>query len=608
MTDDVLRLEALSVALPRGRRVVTVLDALDLAVPAGEMLALVGESGSGKTMAALAAMRLLPPGAVLGGRALLRGQDGTERDLLRLGETALRRVRGRDIGMVFQNPLAALNPSHTVGAQIAEAYRAHTDADRRTAMARARTLLDEVGIPDAARRLGDHPHQFSGGMRQRVMIASALACSPRLLIADEPTTGLDPLVARQIMALLARLRRERGMGVLFVTHDLSVVEEHASRVHVLYAGRSVEWGDAAGFFAHPSHPYSQALLGSVARVGRARLRTIPGTLPEPEARPPGCRFAPRCAYHQPPCDDGYPAPRAVMHQAGAGTLACCLYPPEVPAADLEAALPEPPATARRTLLDVEEVSVRYGRRRLFGAAPAASLAGATFRLGEGECLGVVGESGSGKSTLGRAILQMAEYEGRILLDGHDLGRLGGDDRARQRRRVQVVFQDPRESLNPRMTVAQSVGEPLRLAGRPAGERRAAVGGLLERVGLPAALADRLPGSVSGGQAQRIAIARALAAEPDIIVLDEPTSSLDVSTQAMLLNLLKDLSRERGLAYVFISHDLAAVSYLAHRIAVLRAGRIVELADTATLLAHPGSEYTAALLEAAPQLGGVAAEA
>ncbi len=596
MTDDVLRLEALSVALPRGRRVVPVLDALDLAVPAGEMLALVGESGSGKTMAALAAMRLLPPGAVLGGRALLRGQDGAERDLLRLGEAEMRRVRGRDIGMVFQNPLSALNPSHTVGQQIAEAYRAHTDTDRRAALARARELLDEVGIPDAARRLGDHPHEFSGGMRQRVMIASALACSPKLLIADEPTTGLDPLVARQIMALLARLRRERGMGVLFVTHDLSVVEEHASRVHVLYAGRSVEWGGAGAFFEHPGHPYSQALLGSVARVGRARLRTIPGTLPEPEARPPGCRFAPRCAYHRPPCDDGYPAPRPV-----AGTQACCLFPPEVPAADGEAALPEPPATARRTLLDVESVSVRYGRRSLFGAQPAASLAEATFRLGEGECLGVVGESGSGKSTLGRAILQMAQYEGRILLDGHDLGRLRGPERARQRRRVQVVFQDPRESLNPRMTVAQSVGEPLRLAGRPAAKRRAAVGGLLERVGLPPALADRLPGSVSGGQAQRIAIARALAAEPDIIVLDEPTSSLDVSTQAMLLNLLKDLSRERGLAYVFISHDLAAVSYLAHRIAVLRAGRIVELADTASLLARPGSEYTAALLEAAPQL-------
>ncbi|MGI4977115.1 MAG: dipeptide ABC transporter ATP-binding protein [Janthinobacterium lividum] len=598
MIDDVLRLEGLSVALPRGRRVVSVLDALDLAVPAGEMVALVGESGSGKTMAALAAMRLLPPGAVLGGQALLRGQDGETRDLLRLGEAALRRVRGRDIGMVFQNPLAALNPSHTVGQQVAEAVRAHTDVDRRGAMARARALLDEVGIPDAANRLGDHPHQFSGGMRQRVMIASALACSPRLLIADEPTTGLDPLVARQIMALLARLRRERGMGVLFVTHDLSVVEEHASRVHVLYAGRSVEWGAAGAFFAHPSHPYSQALLGSVARVGRARLRTIPGTLPEPEARPPGCRFAPRCAYYRPPCDDGYPEARAV-----AGTMACCLYPPEVPAADFEAALPEPPATARRALLDVEDVSVRYGRRGLFGKAPAASLAGAAFRLGVGECLGVVGESGSGKSTLGRAILQMAAYEGRILLDGHDLGRLSGPERVQQRRRVQVVFQDPRESLNPRMTVGQSVGEPLRLAGRPAAERRAAVAGLLERVGLPAALADRLPGSVSGGQAQRIAIARALAAEPDVIVLDEPTSALDVSTQAMLLNLLKDLSTERGLAYVFISHDLAAVSYLAHRIAVLRAGRIVELADTASLLARPGSDYTRALLEAAPQLGG-----
>ena len=379
MTGTVLRLDSLGVALPRGRRIIPVLDGLDLDVRAGEMLALVGESGSGKTMAALSVMRLLPPGAVLSGQAWLRGADGQERDLLLLGEPALRRIRGRDVGMVFQNPLAALNPSHTVGQQVAEAYRAHTDCDRRTALARARELFDEVGIPDAANRLSDHPHQFSGGMRQRVMIASALACSPRLLIADEPTTGLDPLVARQILALLARLRRERGMGVLFVTHDLSVVEEHADAVHVLYAGRSVEWGEAGAFFAHPSHPYSQALLGSVARVGRRRLRTIPGTLPEPEARPVGCRFAPRCPRRRAPCDPAYPAPRPVD-----GTMAACLYPQPVPAADLEAALPERPASARRGLLDVEDVSVTYGRPGLFAPGAAPSLEGVSFTLGRGD--------------------------------------------------------------------------------------------------------------------------------------------------------------------------------------------------------------------------------
>ena len=600
-TGAVLRLEGVGVALRRGRGLVSVLDELDLVVEAGQMLGLVGESGSGKTVAALSVMRLLPPGAVISGRVLLGGSD-----LTRLDEPAMRAVRGRDVGMVFQNPLAALNPSHTVGRQIAEAYRAHTAADARAGRQRALQLLDEVGIPDAARRLDDYPHQFSGGMRQRVMIASALACSPRLLIADEPTTGLDPLIARQILALIARLRREREMGVLFVTHDLSVVEEHADAVQVLYAGRTVECGPRAAFFAHSAHPYSQALLGSVPRVGASRLRTIPGLLPEPEARPPGCRFAPRCGYYRPPCDIAYPAARAV-----AGTFAACLYPPDpADAADGEAAVARTGPSEgqrRRTLLDVEDVSVHYGRRGgVFQPRPRAdtpaALAAASFTLGAGECLGVVGESGSGKSTLGRAILQMVPYAGRILLDGQNFHGLSRAAQTGQRRRIQVVFQDPRESLNPRMRVAEAVGEPLRLAGvRDRARRLRAVERLLDRVGLDPALAERFPSTLSGGQAQRIAIARALAAEPDLIVLDEPTSSLDVSTQATLLNLLKDLSDERGLGYVFISHDIAAVSYLAHRIAVLRAGRIVELGDAEKVVHSPREPYTAALLATAPKL-------
>ncbi len=292
----VLSVENLGVSLPRGGRRISVLDHLDLRIPAGQMLALVGESGSGKTLAALSVMRLLPAGAATSGRVLLRRADGVT-DLLSLSEPAMRRVRGRDIGMVFQNPLAALNPSHTIGRQIAESLRAHPDAagvDRAAIRARTVRLLDEVGIANAADRLDDYPHQFSGGMRQRATIAIALACGPRLLIADEPTTGLDPLVARQIMALIAELRRSREMGVLFVTHDLSIVEAHADIVHVLYAGRTVEQAPADGFFAGNAHPYSQALLGSVPRLGQTRLRSIAGTLPEPEARPPGCRFAPRC--------------------------------------------------------------------------------------------------------------------------------------------------------------------------------------------------------------------------------------------------------------------------------------------------------------------------
>jgi oligopeptide/dipeptide ABC transporter ATP-binding protein len=593
----ILKLENLSVALPRGgKRAVPILDALNLTVNAGEMLALVGESGSGKTIAALAVMRLLPRGAKISGHAWLG-----DKDLSTLDEPAMRRVRGRDVGMVFQNPLAALNPSRNVAAQIAEAYRVHNNVSARAGRARALELLGEVGIPNATQRLDDYPHQFSGGMRQRVMIAMSLACSPKLLIADEPTTGLDPLIARQIMALIARLRREHEMGVLFVTHDLSVVEEHADAIHVLYAGRSVEWGIAADFFAHPRHPYSEALLGSVARVGQARLQNIPGNLPEPETRPPGCRFAPRCPYRREDCEAGYPPP----DEAG-GTAAACLYPLPRRARPLYAETIQKPVRVTFTAqMEVQNLTVRYaGSAGLFipaGQRPPA-LNNASFSLGRGECLGVVGESGSGKSTLGRAVLQMIPYEGSIVLDGISLAALRGKAKRTQRRKIQVVFQDPRESLNPRIRIADVIAEPLRLAGKSSrADERDRVAQLLARVGLNAEIGNRLPAAVSGGQAQRIAIARALAAAADLIVLDEPTSSLDVSTQAMLLNLLKDLAVETGLSYILISHDFAVVSYMADRIAVLNAGQIVEMNDTAALISAPQHEYTKALLGAAPRL-------
>jgi len=380
----VLRLENLSVALPRGaRKPVPVLDELNLTVNAGEMLALVGESGSGKTIAALAVMRLLPKGAKITGRAWLG-----EIDLTTLDEPAMRRIRGRGAAMVFQNPLAALNPSRTVASQIQEAWRVHNSATGRQARARALELLGEVGIPNAAGRLDDYPHQFSGGMRQRVMIAMALACSPKLLIADEPTTGLDPLIARQIMTLIAKLRREHDMGVLFVTHDLSVVEEHADSIHVLYAGRSVEWGSGEKFFAHPRHPYSEALLGSVARIGQARLQNIPGNLPEPESRPPGCRFAPRCGYAQPDCSDGYPPP-----DTAGGTAAACLYPLAATARPAYFdTLVKPPAPHREPQLEIRDLSVRYtGNAGLFAPATRLpkALADIALTLGRGECLGVV---------------------------------------------------------------------------------------------------------------------------------------------------------------------------------------------------------------------------
>ncbi len=590
MTDPVLRLERLGVSMPprgaAGGTRLQLVEALDLEVRPGEMTALVGESGSGKTIAALAAVRLLPPGARTSGRALFEGVD-----LLAQGERRMRDLRGR-IGMVFQNPLSALNPSMTIGDQVAEGHLLHGGGSRAQARARAIELLGEVGVPDPARRHGDFPHQFSGGQRQRVMIAAALACDPKMLIADEPTTGLDPLVARQILALLARLQRTHRLGVLFITRDLSIVQEHADRLAVLYAGRAVEWGEAGRFFANPRHPYSQALLGAVPRLGQASLRGIPGTLPEPSARPQGCRFAPRCAYHRPPCDAGYPPAIGDAEEAAA-----CLYPPPMPVLEAEHAAAATDRSGQAPLLALDEVGVRYG-------AAAPSLSGVSLTLRRGECLGIVGESGSGKSTLGRAILHMLRFEGSILLDGEAIARLPAAGLRRARRRIQVVFQDPRESLNPRMRIGDCLAEPLRLGGvRERGRLAREVSALLRKVGLDPSLADRLPGQVSGGQAQRVAVARALAARPEIIVLDEPTSALDVSTQTMLLTLLRDLSRTEHVAYVIISHDLAAVSWLADRIAVLKDGRIVELADTAALIASPQHAYSAALIATAPRLAG-----
>ena len=595
----VLALRKLGVSLParEGGSRLPVLEELDLAVSPGEMTGLVGESGSGKTIAALAAMRLLPPTAVTTGQALFEGED-----LLALDERRMRARRG-SIGMIFQNPLSALNPSMTVGRQVAEGHRLQSGASAAQARRYAIDLLGEVGIPDPSLRLDEFPHQFSGGQRQRVMIAAALACAPKLLIADEPTTGLDPLVARQILQLLARLQREHRMGLLFITHDLSVVEQYAQSLVVLYAGRAVEWGEARRFFAAPRHPYSQALLGAVPRLGQAELYGIPGSLPDPGHRPPGCRFEPRCPQRRPDCALAYPPPIGDALEAAA-----CLYPEA--AAPLarrpadEAAMDD--AGPAHALLRMDQVTIRYGKRAgLFGAGGSVAkpaLDDVSLHLARGECLGIVGESGSGKSTLGRAILHMLQYEGSILLDGRRLATLSSADRRRERRRVQVVFQDPRESLNPRMRIGAIIGEALRLGGvADRGELGRRTAALLERVGLHAGLAERLPNAVSGGQAQRVAVARALAARPDIIVLDEPTSALDVSTQAMLLNLLRDLSRDERLAYVMISHDIAAISWLADRIAVLRDGKIVETAPTGRLIAAPRDPYSAALLATAPRL-------
>jgi oligopeptide/dipeptide ABC transporter ATP-binding protein len=560
VSDPVLRMDGVGVAVGSGGGRFTVLDDLTLRIASGEMLALVGESGSGKTMAALSVPRLLPPGATLSGSITL---DGTV--LTGLGEPAMRRVRGARIGMMFQDPLAALNPSHSVGAQIAEPALPHLGLSRQAAWARAVDLLREVGIDDAAARARCYPHQFSGGMRQRVMLAVALACDPALLIADEPTTGLDAALKTQVLDMLARLRRERRLAVLLVSHDLALVQQHADTVHVLYAGRIMERGPAARLFASPRHPYTRALLLASPAAGQAPVG-IPGRMPEPQDRPPGCRFAARCIVAEPLCT-------SVLPDLSAGeTEAACLFPRSGRPAAGAAAPPRQLVQPGTPLLRAEHITVHY-RNAWLGGRRVTPVAGISLSLAQGECLAVVGRSGSGKSSLGRALLQMVAYEGRVLLRGVEIGVLRGAARRTAFRRIGAVFQDPAASLNPTMTVAALVGEALYLGGeRSAAARRRRAAALLDDVGLSAALLDRLPATLSGGQAQRVAIARALATEPDVLVLDEPTSCLDVSSQAVVLSLLRSLSQSRGLSCVLFTHDLNAVGFLAHRVVEIDEGK------------------------------------
>jgi oligopeptide/dipeptide ABC transporter ATP-binding protein len=582
--DSVLEMQGVSVALPRGGRLVPVLDGLDLTIAAGEMLALVGETGSGKTMAALSIPRLLPDGALMEGRIFLN-----DIELTALSEAEMRRQRGPGIGMVFQDPARALNPSMTVGAQIAEAIRVHQKISAGEAWARALARLDEVGIPDPAERAQDYPHLFSGGQRQRVTIALALACDPVLLIADECTTGLDPVMARQMLGLLQVLQRRRDLAVLFVTHDLSLVRRHADTVQVLYAGQAVERGTVPAVLSRPLHPYTGALLAAAPKLNRRPAATISGMAPEPEARSGACRFADRCAGAKPVCSSTPPDWSPTLQ-----SQARCAFAGKI---DLPASQPILPNDAPKPgeLLTVAALSVTYVPR--FGRGARVAVQDVSLRIQEGECLAIVGASGSGKTSLGRAVLQMLPYDGQVALWGSPISDKAPRARRTARRRMQVVFQDPASSLNPAMTVGALIEEPLMLAGIDARQRMARVRDLLPQMGLADSLIDRYPASLSGGQAQRVAVARALAGEPDLLVLDEPTSGLDVSTQAGLLILLRRLLSTRRIAYLFITHDLAAARFLAHRIAVMQDGEIVELEAAEELVKRPQHAASRALVEA-----------
>ncbi|MFG1683668.1 dipeptide ABC transporter ATP-binding protein [Nonomuraea sp. NPDC049269] len=568
----------------------------------GEVLGIVGESGSGKSVTAAAVMGLLPPGAKVTGSVRLHG-----RELIGARQRELTAFRGKTMSMVFQDPLSALTPVYRVGDQIAEAVRIHQKVTKEQAAVKAVELLDLVGIPNPAERALAFPHEFSGGMRQRAVIAMAIANDPDVIICDEPTTALDVTIQAQVLEVLKKAQRETGAAIVMITHDLGVVAGFADRVLVMYAGRPVEVGDVDDIYYAPRMPYTVGLLSSIPRVdrdGRQPLVPIEGAPPSPAALPPGCPFAPRCPMRLDACDAAEPP----LFDVGPAHRAACIRWEEVrPRTAAKHAVPVHPGESRprqdrQTVLEVDGLVKQYPLlrgsvfKRRVGTVHA--VAGVSFDIREGETLGLVGESGCGKTTTLMEILELAEpQEGRIVVLGHDTARLGGSERMAIRRDMQVVFQDPLASLDPRMTVYDILAEPLRAHSR--GNPGMRVAELLDLVGLDATHAARYPQDFSGGQRQRIGIARALALEPRLLALDEPVSALDVSIQAGVINLLDALKTELGLSYLFVAHDLAVVRYIADRVAVMYLGRIAEIGQVDAVYGAPAHPYTQALLSAIP---------
>lgn len=594
-----LEVDDLRLGFQAGRQQLCAVDGVSFRIARGETFALLGESGCGKSVTAQGILRLLPAaGRVLGGSVRY---DGT--DLLALPEVAMRAYRGGKIAMIFQEPATSLNPVLTVGQQIAEVLARHLALRGEAARARSQELLEQVGIADPARRLDEYPFQLSGGMQQRVMIAIALAGEPELLIADEPTTALDVTMQAQILDLLAQLQAERGMAILLITHDLGVVARLAQRVGVMYAGELVEIAGREQFFTQPAHPYTQALFAALPDAGRrgAPLRTIVGQVPALSALPPGCRFAPRCPQAMPVCREENP----VWRVDACGAQVRCHWQnggEAVPAAGESATDDAAPATAA-PLLQIRDLAVHFPIRkgilqRVVGQVKAVD--GVSLTLAPGRTLALVGESGCGKTTVGKALLQLIRpTAGSVRVNGEEWVGARGNSLRQARRQAQMVFQNPFASLNPRLRVGEIIAEGMQVLGRQ-GEPATAIAALLQAVGLPADAAGRFPHEFSGGQRQRIAIARALAVQPQLLVCDEPTSALDVSVQAQILNLLKTLQQNLGVAYLFITHNLAVVEYLAHDIAVMYLGRIVECGTAAEVLAAPRHPYTQALLSAVLQ--------
>ena len=606
--ETLLRVENLKTWFDTPEGTVRAVDGIDFDIAPGETLALLGESGCGKSISALSLLQLVPEpaGRIVSGRALLRDQD-----VLALPERDMRTIRGKRIAMIFQEPQTSLNPVLTIGEQISEAIPEVDKLSRQQKRTRVAELLKAVGIADAARRYDEYPFQLSGGMKQRVMIAMALATQPDLLIADEPTTALDVTIQAQILTLLRALQKKTGMAMLLITHDLGVVSEMADRVAVMYAGLIVELAPRKKFFSAPQHPYSRKLFRSVpGRQQRgAALEVISGSVPSLRQEFRGCRFADRCDRVWDLCRKKLPA---WIEQNERG-VRCHLYDesvsaPAAPPPSRRKSRKTPPTQAGKAgeaLLQVRDLKVHFPIhkgvfQRVVGHVKAVD--GVSLDIARGRTLALVGESGCGKTTVGKGILQLIPPTGgQVLYDNRELMQLKGEELRALRRHFQIIFQDPYASLNPRMLVGEILEEGMRAQGIGARrmERQARVAELLQQVGLPADARQRYPHEFSGGQRQRISIARALAVEPELIVCDEPTSALDVSVQAQVLNLLKRLQDELGLSYLFITHNLSVVEYLAHEVAVMYLGRIVERGPVDEVLENPKHPYTEALLSAVP---------
>ncbi|WP_454690993.1 dipeptide ABC transporter ATP-binding protein [Achromobacter aloeverae] len=566
----VVQVSDLTVRFVGAERTVEAVRNLNFHVDRGETLAIVGESGSGKSVTSLALMRLVEHGGgrIAQGIMQLRRRNGSLLELAGASQRTMRGVRGADMAMIFQEPMTSLNPVFTAGDQIAESIRLHQGKDKAGARAEALRMLELVRIPEARSIMNRFPHQLSGGMRQRVMIAMALACKPALLIADEPTTALDVTIQAQILQLIRALQEEMHMGVIFITHDMGVVAEVADRVLVMFRGDKVEEGPSEQVFSQQKHPYTKALLSAVPRLGSMAGTDLPARFPLVQVE-----GAPRSA--------AAPAPETTQ------------APP-----------PAPPSHGGEPLLSVRDLVTRFDLRggilgRVRGRVHAVEKV--SFDLYPGETLALVGESGCGKSTTGRSLLRLTESQsGTILLEGRDIGKLKGAEMQTLRRDMQFVFQDPFASLDPRVTVGFSIMEPLLVHGVASGkqaERRVAE--LLDRVGLPQEVAQRYPHEFSGGQRQRICIARALALNPKVVIADESVSALDVSIQAQIVNLMIDLQRDLGVSFLFISHDMAVVERISHRVAVMYLGQIVEIGPRRAIFENPQHPYTKKLMAAVP---------